>query len=47
LKSIRAFGGGLVVIPALLLVAGCSEPEPVTFRVIYSTDIRGWIEPCT
>jgi len=26
---------------------GCGSPGVVRFRVIYSSDVRGYVEPCT
>ena len=37
----------VLLLLAGVIAGGCGRPEPIEIRVIYSTDIRGWIEPCT
>ena len=43
----RAMSRILLLLLTGVVVGGCARPEPIEFRIIYSTDLRGWIEPCT
>lgn len=36
-----------VACPAALGAAGCRSNEVVRFHVIYSTDAKSYVEPCT
>jgi hypothetical protein len=43
----RRIGAWLAVIGAAAALAGCSDPGVVRFHVIYSTDVKSWIDSCT